>query len=189
MQYVMVARTGDVEPGTGKTVEVNGMPVALFNVNGVYHAIHNVIVGAGFGDLATVRWRRATSRARSATPSAVSATPRSCSPTLTKSIPPAVWSAATTGWQVDLQVQLQPPRLQLGEPFLPDTPLAVGHHVARAPGVSVSATWPCTDAAANPASAGVASAKVSAAVGSDGSLPWRRSRRCTPGMTAASTTT
>ena len=40
-QYVMVARKGDLEPGTGKTVEVNGMPVALFNVNGVYHAIHN----------------------------------------------------------------------------------------------------------------------------------------------------
>jgi len=40
-QYVMVARKGDLEPGTGKTVDVNGMPVALFNVNGVYHAIHN----------------------------------------------------------------------------------------------------------------------------------------------------
>jgi hypothetical protein len=43
-QYVMVARKGDLEPGTGKTVDVNGMPVALFNVNGVYHAIHNTRV-------------------------------------------------------------------------------------------------------------------------------------------------
>jgi len=30
-QYVMVARKGDLEPDTGKTVDVNG----------VYHAIHN----------------------------------------------------------------------------------------------------------------------------------------------------
>ena len=40
-QYVMVARKGDLEPGTGKTVDVNRMSVALFNVNGDYHAIHN----------------------------------------------------------------------------------------------------------------------------------------------------
>jgi nitrite reductase/ring-hydroxylating ferredoxin subunit len=40
-QYVRVARKGDLEPGTGKTVDVNGTPVPLFNVHGVYHAIHN----------------------------------------------------------------------------------------------------------------------------------------------------
>ena len=40
-QYVRVARTGDLEPGAGKTVDVNGTPAALFNVNGVYHAIHD----------------------------------------------------------------------------------------------------------------------------------------------------
>ena len=40
-RYVRVARKGDLEPGTGKTVDVNGAPVALFNVDGVYHAIHN----------------------------------------------------------------------------------------------------------------------------------------------------
>ena len=28
--YVMVAHTGDLEPGTGKTVDANRMPVALF---------------------------------------------------------------------------------------------------------------------------------------------------------------
>ena len=38
---VRVARKGDLESGTGKTVDVNGTPVALFNVDGVYHAIHN----------------------------------------------------------------------------------------------------------------------------------------------------
>ena len=40
-RYVRVARKGDIEPGTGKTVDANGTPVALFNVDGVYHAIHN----------------------------------------------------------------------------------------------------------------------------------------------------
>ena len=40
-RYVRVAGKGDLEPGTGMTVDVNGTPVALFNVDGVYHAIHN----------------------------------------------------------------------------------------------------------------------------------------------------
>ena len=40
-RYVRVARKGDLEPGTGMTVDVNGAPVALFNVDGVYHAIHD----------------------------------------------------------------------------------------------------------------------------------------------------
>ena len=40
-RYVRVAHKGDLEPGTGKTVDVNGTPEALFNVDGVYHAIHN----------------------------------------------------------------------------------------------------------------------------------------------------
>ena len=34
--YVMVAHSGDLEPGTGKTVDANRMPLALFNVSGVY---------------------------------------------------------------------------------------------------------------------------------------------------------
>jgi len=40
-RYVRVAHTGELEPGTGRTVDVNGTPVALFNVDGVYHAIHD----------------------------------------------------------------------------------------------------------------------------------------------------
>jgi nitrite reductase/ring-hydroxylating ferredoxin subunit len=40
-RFVKVAHAGDIEPGTGKTVNANGTPVALFNVDGVYHAIHN----------------------------------------------------------------------------------------------------------------------------------------------------
>ncbi len=40
-RFVNVARVGNIEPGTGETVNANGTPVALFNVDGVYHAIHN----------------------------------------------------------------------------------------------------------------------------------------------------
>ena len=40
-RYVRVARKEDLEPGTGMTVDANGTPVALFNVEGVYHAIQN----------------------------------------------------------------------------------------------------------------------------------------------------
>ena len=40
-RYVRVAHKGELEPGSGKTVDVNGTPVALYNVDCVYHAIHN----------------------------------------------------------------------------------------------------------------------------------------------------
>jgi nitrite reductase/ring-hydroxylating ferredoxin subunit len=40
-EFVKVACVGDIEPGTGKTVNLEGIPVALFNVNGEYFAIHN----------------------------------------------------------------------------------------------------------------------------------------------------
>jgi nitrite reductase/ring-hydroxylating ferredoxin subunit len=40
-EFVKVACVGDIEPGTGKTVNLGGTPVALFNVDGQYFAIHN----------------------------------------------------------------------------------------------------------------------------------------------------
>jgi nitrite reductase/ring-hydroxylating ferredoxin subunit len=40
-QFVKVARVGDIQPGTGKTLNLRGTPVALFNVDGQYFAIHN----------------------------------------------------------------------------------------------------------------------------------------------------
>ncbi len=40
-EFVKVACVGDIEPGTGKTVNLQGIPVALFNVDGEYFAIHN----------------------------------------------------------------------------------------------------------------------------------------------------
>jgi NAD(P)H-dependent nitrite reductase small subunit len=40
-EFVKVARVGDIQPGSGKTVNLGATPVALFNVDGEYFAIHN----------------------------------------------------------------------------------------------------------------------------------------------------
>jgi nitrite reductase (NADH) small subunit len=37
--YVRAAKVSDVAPGTGKTVEVNGRQIALFNVGGRFYAL------------------------------------------------------------------------------------------------------------------------------------------------------
>lgn len=39
--FVTVAKTGELAPGQGKVVEVAGVPVALFNVGGVFYALDN----------------------------------------------------------------------------------------------------------------------------------------------------
>ena len=39
--FIKVAEKAEIEPGTGKTLDVAGTPVALFNVDGDYFAIHN----------------------------------------------------------------------------------------------------------------------------------------------------
>jgi nitrite reductase/ring-hydroxylating ferredoxin subunit len=41
MAFITVAQTGDVPPGKGKQVSVNGKTVALFNVNGTFYALDN----------------------------------------------------------------------------------------------------------------------------------------------------
>lgn len=46
-EYVPVATAGDVPPGTGRTVVVEGRPVALFNVGGDYHAIEGTCLHRG----------------------------------------------------------------------------------------------------------------------------------------------
>ncbi len=33
------ARVSEIAPGTGKTIHVNGHQIALFNLNGIFHAI------------------------------------------------------------------------------------------------------------------------------------------------------
>ncbi|HLK11246.1 MAG TPA: Rieske (2Fe-2S) protein [Candidatus Binatia bacterium] len=37
--FVRAAAAADVAPGTGVTVEVNGRQIALFNVDGTFHAL------------------------------------------------------------------------------------------------------------------------------------------------------
>lgn len=46
-EFVTVARAADIPPGTGRTVEVNGVWIALFNVEGTFYAIDNACPHAG----------------------------------------------------------------------------------------------------------------------------------------------
>ena len=45
--FVKAADAGEVAPGTGKCVTVNGKEIALFNVGGVFHAIDNTCLHRG----------------------------------------------------------------------------------------------------------------------------------------------
>ncbi|HZP43275.1 MAG TPA: Rieske 2Fe-2S domain-containing protein [Candidatus Binatia bacterium] len=45
--FVRVASVGDVQPGTGRCVEVNGRQIAIFNVAGTFHAIDNTCLHRG----------------------------------------------------------------------------------------------------------------------------------------------
>ena len=45
--FVTVAQVSEVPAGTGRTVEVDGVWVALFNVNGTFYAIDNACPHAG----------------------------------------------------------------------------------------------------------------------------------------------
>jgi nitrite reductase (NADH) small subunit len=40
-RLVRVAAAAELQPGQGKTVEAEGVEIALFNVDGTYHAIAN----------------------------------------------------------------------------------------------------------------------------------------------------
>jgi len=39
--FVTVAKVNDLKPGEGKVVEANGKTIALFNIDGKFHAIDN----------------------------------------------------------------------------------------------------------------------------------------------------
>jgi 3-phenylpropionate/trans-cinnamate dioxygenase ferredoxin subunit len=41
-EWVDVAKVEDFPPGTVRTVEIEGTPIAVFNLNGHYHAIEDV---------------------------------------------------------------------------------------------------------------------------------------------------
>lgn len=66
-KLVTIAKVGDLEPGQGKVVVVEGMELALFNVGGTYYAIDNACThsggplgeGALEGDEVTCPWHGA----------------------------------------------------------------------------------------------------------------------------------
>ncbi len=45
--FVTVAQVGEIPPGTGRTVQVNGIWIAVFNVGGTFYAIDNACPHAG----------------------------------------------------------------------------------------------------------------------------------------------
>ena len=45
--FVKVARTDEIAPGQGKMVEVSGKKIALFNVEGSFHAIDDTCTHRG----------------------------------------------------------------------------------------------------------------------------------------------
>jgi 3-phenylpropionate/trans-cinnamate dioxygenase ferredoxin component len=45
--YVTVATVDEIPPGTGKKVEVQGVWIALFNVDGLFYAVDNTCPHAG----------------------------------------------------------------------------------------------------------------------------------------------
>ena len=44
---VKVAQTSELSPGTGKVVEADGRSIALFNVEGAFHALDNTCTHRG----------------------------------------------------------------------------------------------------------------------------------------------
>ena len=45
--FVKVITTGDLTPGNGTVVEIDGKPIALFNVGGQFYALDNTCVHRG----------------------------------------------------------------------------------------------------------------------------------------------
>lgn len=46
-EFVRIAGTADIKPGTGTTIEAGGKSLAVFNVDGAYYAIDNTCVHRG----------------------------------------------------------------------------------------------------------------------------------------------
>jgi len=45
--FVKVCKAGDIPAGAGKTVDINGKPVAIFNVDGNFYAISDTCLHRG----------------------------------------------------------------------------------------------------------------------------------------------
>ena len=58
--FISVAKTADVPAGEGRVFEVDGTPVAVFNIDGTFHALDNTCLhhggplGEGICDATTV---------------------------------------------------------------------------------------------------------------------------------------
>lgn len=46
-EYITVASVSEIPPGTGRTVDVEGVWIAVFNLNGSFYAIDNACPHAG----------------------------------------------------------------------------------------------------------------------------------------------
>lgn len=63
-EFVTVAKVVEIPPGTGRTVDVKGIWIALFNVNGSFFAVDNTCPHAGgpigegslAGEIVTCPW-------------------------------------------------------------------------------------------------------------------------------------
>jgi nitrite reductase (NADH) small subunit/3-phenylpropionate/trans-cinnamate dioxygenase ferredoxin subunit len=63
-EFVTIARTEDIPPGSGRTVDINGVWIALFNVDGSFFAVDNTCPHAGgpigegklSGEIVTCPW-------------------------------------------------------------------------------------------------------------------------------------
>lgn len=45
--FTKVCKTGDIPAGSGKTIDLNGKPVAVFNVEGAFYAISDTCAHRG----------------------------------------------------------------------------------------------------------------------------------------------
>jgi nitrite reductase/ring-hydroxylating ferredoxin subunit len=65
---VKIAQTDELSPGSGKVVDADGRSIALFNVEGAFHAIENTCTHRGGplgegdlnGEIVTCPWHGAT---------------------------------------------------------------------------------------------------------------------------------
>lgn len=46
-RYIEAAKAGELNPGQGKTLEIDGKSLALFNVDGTFYAIDNTCLHRG----------------------------------------------------------------------------------------------------------------------------------------------
>ncbi len=46
-RFVPVAQVAEIPPGTGRVVDADGVEVAVFNVDGVFHALENACASGG----------------------------------------------------------------------------------------------------------------------------------------------